>query len=440
MVNALLSRIRLQHWLPQGTFARHVLTLMTGTAIAQAVPIAISPILTRLYTPEDFGIVALYMAIATTLSVIATGRYELAIMLPRKKSDAANIAAFSIVLNLIISSFLLLVVWLFNAPLTRLLGNPAIANWLYFIPLTVCLTGLYVNLNYWSNRQELYRVMANRRVVQSVATGGGQLGLGLVLNGASGLVLGGMGGQAVAVAMMGQAVVKNEPGILRGVRQTTMLALAKRYRNFPMLMVPAHVLNTLSSQLPVVLLNTLFGLATSGFFSLTQRVIGLPMSLIANAIGDVFRQQASQAFILRGHCGPEFDATFKRLLLLGLPIFGAFYMLAPFLFSVVFGEQWRIAGDYARLLTPMFFMQFISTPLGSVFIITQRQKLDLAGQMALFLLTNIGLLSGYALFGNAHDAIALFSAAYSFMYLVALLIARRLSVQGVPQPASDHDA
>lgn len=427
MRNALLSRNALRRLLPKGEFARNVLTLMTGTAIAQAIPIAISPILTRIYTPQDFGLFALYMAIATTLAVIATGRYELAIMLPRKKNDAVNIAALSVLINTLFSGVLLGVVSVFNGELTRLLGNPAISNWLYFIPLSVFLTGLYVNLNYWSNRQQFYRVMANRRVIQSIATGGGQLGLGLALAGSGGLMIGGIAGQSIAVGMMGKAVFQAEPEIGAGISKARMLALAKRYINFPKLMIPAHTLNTMSSQLPVVLLNTFFGLATSGFFSLTQRVIGLPMSLIANSIGDVFRQQASRALIDRGNCRKEFDATFRHLVIIATPIFIGFFIVAPFLFAVVFGEQWRIAGEYARLLTPMFFMQFISSPLGSVFVITQRQKLDLAGQVALFLLTNAGLLAGYFWFHNAYEAIALFSFAYSMMYLVALLLARRLS-------------
>ena len=123
-------------------FSRNVFALMTGTTIAQAIPIAISPILTRIYTPEDFGVFALYMAIASILSVIATGRYELAIMLPKKDEDAINIAALSIIISFFVSFVSLLIVFVFNAQITNLLGNPEISNWLYFIPLTVLLTGV----------------------------------------------------------------------------------------------------------------------------------------------------------------------------------------------------------------------------------------------------------------------------------------------------------
>ena len=139
---------------PKSEFTRNVLTLMTGTTIAQAIPIAISPILTRIYTPEDFGIFALYISIASILSLIATGRYELAIMLPTKDKDAVNIVALSLFISFFVSFIALLIVSIFNTQITSLLGNPDISSWLYFIPLTVLFTGIYQSFNYWSNRKK----------------------------------------------------------------------------------------------------------------------------------------------------------------------------------------------------------------------------------------------------------------------------------------------
>ena len=140
-------------------FNRNVVTVMTGTTIAQAIPIAIMPILTRLYTPEEFGIFALYVAIASIFGVIATARYELAIMLPKKDSEAANLFNLSIIITFIISLFTLLFVLIFHQPLINLIGNPEIGKWLYFIPLTVLFTGLYQTLNYWSSRKKNFLIL-----------------------------------------------------------------------------------------------------------------------------------------------------------------------------------------------------------------------------------------------------------------------------------------
>ena len=112
---------------PKSEFSRNVLTLMTGTTIAQAIPIAISTILTRIYTPEDFGIFALYMSIASMIAVVATGRYELAIMLPKKDEDAVSIVALSIIISFFVSFIALLIVSIFNTEIASLLGNPEIS-------------------------------------------------------------------------------------------------------------------------------------------------------------------------------------------------------------------------------------------------------------------------------------------------------------------------
>ena len=115
-------------------FNRNVLTLMTGSTISLAIPIAISPILTRIYTPEDFGVFSLYMAITTIIAVIATGRYELAIMLPKKDENAADILILSLIVSLVISLISFLIIFFFNSQITNILGSQEISRWLYLVP------------------------------------------------------------------------------------------------------------------------------------------------------------------------------------------------------------------------------------------------------------------------------------------------------------------
>ena len=117
---------------PKSEFSRNVLTLMTGTTIAQAIPIAISPILTRIYTPEDFGVFALYMAIASIIAVIATGRYEMAIMLPKEEEDVKSIVKLILILLSIVTFITFLIVSFFNQAIVSLFENQEISNWLYF--------------------------------------------------------------------------------------------------------------------------------------------------------------------------------------------------------------------------------------------------------------------------------------------------------------------
>src|SRR5450759_1161965 len=138
MLIGLFQRIRKLH-APSGSFTANVLTLMTGTTIAQAILITIAPILTRIYKPEDFGIFALYMAIVSMIAIIATGRYELAIMLPENDDDAINIVCLSVCIVFFISFMTLIVIWLFNAQITKLMGSDKLSIWIYLIPISVLL-------------------------------------------------------------------------------------------------------------------------------------------------------------------------------------------------------------------------------------------------------------------------------------------------------------
>ena len=241
--------------LPQSAYARNVLTLMTGTTLAQAIPIAISPILTRLYSPEEFGRFALYMAVASIASVLVTGRYELAILLPRRDKDALHIAALAMVLSAAISAVLLLVVLFFAQPIAALLGDAALAPWLYWVPASTLLLGLYQSLNYWSNRKAQYKRLAISRTVQSGSAALAQLGIGYAGSGAVGLVGGQITGQVLATSVLARLIWREDHGLIRTLLPLRSVALAKKYINFPKYLILAHGFNTASGQMPVLLLS-----------------------------------------------------------------------------------------------------------------------------------------------------------------------------------------
>lgn len=414
---------------PKSEFARHVITLMTGTSIAQAIPIAISPILTRLYTPEDFGVFALYMAVASIISVLVTGRYELAIMLPKKDSDAINIVALSAGLSCAISGILLLIIIIFNSQITRLLGAPAVSNWLYFVPVTTLLTGIYQSLNYWSNRKSHYKRMAISRILQNGGTSLGQLGSGYAPVGGAGLVGGQLVGQALSTAVLARQIYCEDKEFIKKIKNLRVFVLAKKYSKFPKYLIAAHGFNTGSSQMPIILLNTLFSSTVAGFYSLTQRVFGAPMSLVAGAIGDVFRQRASHAYVHQGSCRVIYEESFRKLLVIAVLPFSIFFFVAPSLFEVIFGEPWKESGRYAQILTPMIFLRFVTSPLSAMFIIAQKQIYDLVWQVILFTFVVGALYFGY-LSASLNIALIAFSVAYSIMYFANGVISYRLSFGG----------
>jgi len=414
----------------RGEFNRNVLTLMTGTGLAQLIPIAATPLLSRIYSPEQYGLYGLFVALVSSMSALATGRYEMAIMLPRKQSDAAAIAALSIGVSLVVSVVLLGIAGLSNEQIANGLGNSTISTWLYVVPLAVLLNGIYMNLNYWSNRNKWYVLMSQRRVLHSGGTCGAQLGLGLLGAGAGGLVVGSVAGQALAAAMMAKAVQRQGLQHWRGITRRKLWALAKRYRSCPLLLAPAHTLSALSIQLPALFFGAAFGLAGAGLFVLVEKAVGTPLSLVSAAVGDVFRQQISQCYIAGEHCRREFLSTFRKLLAIATPPFLLLLFFAPPLFALVFGEKWRSSGEYAQLMAPMFYLRFICNPLSQVAIIAQRNRFEFFWQSGLLMCLLLCAASYYVFPLDIRAYIMVFVCVYGVFDLVILLAAYLFACAG----------
>lgn len=356
-------------------FSRNVLTLMTGTTIAQAIPIAISPILTRIYTPEEFGIFALYMGIASVISVFATGRYELAIMIPKKDEDAINIVVLSLAISIIVSFISFLLVFIFNSQITNFLKNPEISTWLYFLPFTVVLTGIYQSLNYWSNRKKQYKRLAVSRIIQSSCTGATNIAMGFSGFNSSGLILGGLLGQSVSTSILSRMIIKEGKIKSSKINILKMIALAKKYKKFPFINLPNALIDGFRLLGISILIAKFFTTASLGQFSLAWKMVQTPMTLMGGALSQVFFQKISRAK------DNELKVIVKAFIinasLIAFPIFLFIYLFALDLFIIIFGENWKSAGEIASIMAPWLFLNFISSPMANVFLVLNKQEIVL---------------------------------------------------------------
>lgn len=364
-------------------FLRNVLTLMTGTTLAQAIPIAAMPLLTRLYTPEDFGVLALYMSLAGMISVIITARYEVAVMLPERDEDAASLVTLSVCIASAISLVLLVVVSLFNDDIQALLNNKAIGPWLYLLPITVFVTGMWQALNYWNNRSKKFKRLAVSRVTQ----GGGMTLAQLALTGLStgGLVLGYLVGQVGGLMVFLTKTWREDRAVLSRVSLATMLENARRYSKFPKYSTFGALLDNAAVQMPVLMLSKFYDTHIVGVFSLTFRALNLPMSLIATS----FSQVLFQRFVVLQRENPARLAPFVLKLFFGLlglmvPLVAFVWVVGPDLFALVFGETWRQAGEYATVLIFAVAIRFAVSPLSTVLAMDHNIKIGTLWQMIYF--------------------------------------------------------
>lgn len=393
---------------PKSEFSRNVLTLMTGTTIAQAIPIAISPILTRIYTPEDFGVLALFVAIVAIFGSIANGRYELAIMLPKKDEDAINIFALGFIIVSSLSLLLLVLVLLFNDYFTKLLGNDEISLWLYFVPLAVFLTGLFNLLNYFNNRKKQYKDLAKATILRAFAGAVVQLSVGFLKQGATGLISGQLVSQLIANTKLLKNIIKDKL-LLTKINKIKIIALAKRYKKFPKFDMPSAIMNTASLQMPVLLLGTFFTTATVGFFSLSHRFISMPMSIIGGSIGQVFFQQSANVKNDKEALKKLTLSTYKKLFKLGIIPFSIITAFGDVIFAFVFGQEWIVAGEYAQVLAIWILFLFVHSPITSLFSTLEKQKEAMIINIVI-ILSRVAVISFTALlFSDAYITIVSYS-------------------------------
>lgn len=371
--------------LPPGSFARNVLTLMTGTTFAQALLILVSPILTRLYAPDDFGVFALYTSILGVIAVVACWRYQLAIVLPEKDEEAANLLVISMLIAFLMACLSFLGVAFFRHPVARLVGAPHLAPWLWCLPFSLLASGLFQAFNYWSTRRKQFKRLAARQITQSTVTAITQMGLGgFSAPGSGGLIGGHFLGQLTATGRLGWQIWRDEgKQILSYICRAEIRRLMKRYKDFPLYSSWSSLLNTASTMLPALLLGYFFTPAVVGYYALGHRVLALPMSLIGGSVAQAFFPRATEAK-RQGNLDKITFEIFQQLLSIGLVPIVLITIVAPDLFALVFGVRWWTAGEYVRWLSLWLLFVFISSPLSNIYSVLERQRAGLIVNILMF--------------------------------------------------------
>ncbi|EOX4079937.1 lipopolysaccharide biosynthesis protein [Vibrio alginolyticus] len=371
-------------WDMNSKFNRHLITLLSGTIIGQAIPVAITPILTRLYTPEDFGLLAIFVGITLTIGSIANARYELAIMLPKKDEDAYNVAGLCLIIAITISLTTLLIVWLFNEKIELLLGNKSIGLWLYLIPLVIFSTGIYNTLNYLNTRKSLYKPIARSKITQSTSMCATQLSLSYYASSFNGLIVGQVVGSLLSNISLFRSVKRDYS--CHKFNLLKVKALAKRYKKFPQFSMWAILANNLAVHLNNMLISIFYSVGTLGFYALAQRILGLPSTIVGNSIGQVYFQQATEEKKCTGCAWITYKAALMKLLIMTFVFFTPLFFLVEEVFKLVFGNEWMVAGSYAKILIPFFAVRFIASSLSCTNSIFEKQHISLIWQVILLLL------------------------------------------------------
>lgn len=379
-------------------FLRSVATLSAGTTIAQAIPALISPILTRIYSPEDFGVLAVFMSLTAVFSVLTTGKYELAIVLPKKDEQARKLVRLSLVLTAYSSLILIFIFFLGHEYILRLIDDKNISFWLYLVPLSVFLTAAFEVYRYYSIRHSAYKTISRSTIIKSGTSSVSQVAIGLLSTGPLGLLLGNILSLFTGNISLKNVYSKNSSTNDKESFQLKSLKdVADRYKKFPKFTLPSSFLNSASLQLPIFFLTTFFSNTIVGFYALTQRVLNVPMLVIGNSIGQVFYQKSSEYKNNPRILKILTWSLYKDLLKIGIFPLAIIMFFGKEIFSFVFSAQWEVAGSYAQILSVWIFFVFISSPISNLLFVQERQKEALILQIVIFV-SRLMVLSACALF------------------------------------------
>jgi lipopolysaccharide exporter len=377
-------------------FARGVLVVMSGTVLAQALTVLAAPILTRLYDPAAFGILGVFMALAGIVTPIAGWSYEVAIVLPKKDGDAANVLALNSAIVVLMSLFVLGFVAFAGGWVTRLLDIPGLQPWLWLMPVFILFLGLYGALTYWAIRRKQFGRLTVSRVSQSVGSVGTQLLTGFAGLTPFGLIFGVVAGPALAAANLLTRFWREEAAVVcRSINFERMRYVAAHYGDFPRYKVPQRLLYTLADNSATFLLALLFTPVVAGLYLLTRKVLSLPLELVGESVKKVFYPRANEAY-LRGQ-GELYELLVKSTVILTavsiIPA-GLVMILGQDVFAMVFGEDWREAGLYAQILVAYSAIQMITTPSVASVAVLGLQRMQLFIEIPRLVFTFAALMIG----------------------------------------------
>ena len=353
-------------------FVRNSFTIFSGNVIAQSIPFLCEPILTRIYSPKDFAVLVVYLSVANLFSIIATARYELAIMLPKEDRKAMNVLGLSLIISLIVSALSFLIVWIFNADICKILDNDDISNYLYLVPLSVLSVSWFQVFNYWNSRKKRFRNVAASKSVQSIVTVSGNIGL--VFLKSLGLILGQIIGYFVGAIVLCFSFLRRDRNHLKTITQQEMKDMAVEHQDFPKVNTVHAFSDVLKQSGEIFLLSYFYLKEQVGFYSRTLRLLFAPSAMIGSAVGQVFYQKASETYHQTGNIRNLTIKVLVTLACISLPFYAIIFFWGDTLFAWFLGEEYRVAGIYGKYLVPYLFFSFILSPISQIPLIVNKQK------------------------------------------------------------------
>lgn len=406
-------------------FAKNIVLVSGGTIFAQGLSMLLSPVITRLYLPEEYGVLTIYIAILGMISTTGSLKYELAIPIADDEESAINIFALSISILAVVSLTVAFALFIAGNQLLSIFDADNLLNYIYWIPIGLFFAGLYNIGMQWAFREKNFRSISTTKLTQSIAQNITKILLGLLSVGPVGLIVGSIMGQSMGTSTLLTPLFRGKSLLLK-INCENIFKNAKRYIKFPLLSAPSQFLNTLGIQLPILFITQVYGKEVVGLFGLANSIVNLPMNLIGRSVADVFYSELANV----GRKDPKrikilSKKLLSKMILYGFPPFLILSIFGPSIFSFVFGEAWYDAGVYAQLISLLVFARLIFTPISNVFIVYEKQKIALYLDVLRVIMVGSVFLISSKMNLSSFVAVGFYSITMVFIYLITFMLAQR---------------
>lgn len=400
--------------LKNSPFFKSIFLLSSGSIIAQGIRAISTPVLTRIYSPESMGIYTYLISISAIFMGIANLRYEIAIVTDKEETHVFSLIKLSALIGIGVSILAAIGFGFFF----YFKGKPII--WAVLLLINVLAYALTNVLTAYNNRNKEYKLISSMYIVRTASQYILAIVLGLITPISWFLIIPYVIGEFMGISRQSRSLRAYIPEIVK-VPNNELKQVATLHRKQPLFSTPALLANSLSYSLITIFIESLFGLETVGFYSISVSLLGLPLAVIGNNISKVFVQRASGEYAVSGTYKQTFNKTFILLLFIAIPMVLVMYFFATPLCEFIFGSEWAKSGIYIMILAPMFGVRFITSALSPAFTIIRKQQVELFLQGAFLLSNLISFFITKRMGLSVEGFLSIVSGLFSFAYLLYLV-------------------
>jgi len=408
-------------------FVRSVATLSSGQVVAAVIMFLAAPVLGRLYLPAEYGVLAIYLSIASVLVGVGNWQYAQGIIVESRDNKAEVLLRLCFITSAI-TSVVAAVVAMGIVYYPNTSGDWQQARiWFVALPFSTFIGGVVAAWTAMANRNQMYRAMATIQIVSVSLTVIASITMGVMGFGYVGLMISHFLGQLLTFFTYGY-LMYNRHRKNHKIGKNQLLVMGRKHKGFALFTAPSTFLSSFAMQFPVFVLGLMGAVDMIGLFSRARQLLTMPITLLGGAVAQVFQRRAAIDFAREGTCYPLYKKTFLMLAGVGIVPVALLAIWAPDIFEIFLGPNWREAGNVARILAPLLFIRLICNPLSTVFFITNSQREGLFLTIGTVLLIISFSFCSYALDYGELGIIISFAMAYSIAYTIFLFRSYQLSM------------